>query len=61
MSELKTTIESAVKDAMRARDRARLATLRLVTAEFKRVEVDERLARQHAEEDGAGSIRPVLR
>ena len=31
MSELKTTIESAVKDAMRARDRARLATLRLVT------------------------------
>ena len=43
MSELKTTIESAVKDAMRARDRARLATLRLVTAEFKRVEVDERI------------------
>ena len=28
---------------MRARDRARLATLRLVTAEFKRVEVDERI------------------
>lgn len=43
MSDLKTTIESAVKDAMRARDRARLATLRLVTAEFKRVEVDERI------------------
>ncbi|MCH2098139.1 MAG: GatB/YqeY domain-containing protein [Pseudomonadales bacterium] len=43
MSELKTTIESAVKDAMRARDKARLATLRLVTAEFKRVEVDERI------------------
>lgn len=43
MSELKTAIESAVKDAMRARDRARLATLRLVTAEFKRVEVDERI------------------
>ena len=43
MSELKTAIESAVKDAMRARDRARLATLRLVMAEFKRVEVDERI------------------
>ncbi len=43
MSKLKTAIESAVKDAMRARDRARLATLRLVTAEFKRVEVDERI------------------
>ena len=43
MSELKTAIESAVKDAMRARDRARLAPLRLVTAEFKRVEVDERI------------------
>ena len=43
MSELKTSIESAVKDAMRAREKARLATLRLVTAEFKRVEVDERI------------------
>lgn len=28
---------------MRARDKARLATLRLITSEFKRVEVDERV------------------
>ena len=42
-SELKTRITDAVKDAMRARDKARLGTLRLVTAEIKRVEVDERI------------------
>jgi uncharacterized protein YqeY len=28
---------------MRARDKARLAALRLITAEFKRIEVDERI------------------
>ena len=43
MSELKTRITDAVKDAMRAREKERLATLRLVTAELKRVEVDERI------------------
>jgi len=42
-SELKTQIESQVKDAMRARDKARLGILRLVMSEFKRVEVDERV------------------
>ncbi|MED5443354.1 MAG: GatB/YqeY domain-containing protein [Pseudomonadota bacterium] len=36
-------IRDAVKDAMRARDKARLASLRLITAEFKRIEVDERI------------------
>ncbi|MGA1735623.1 MAG: GatB/YqeY domain-containing protein [Pseudomonadales bacterium] len=36
-------IKDAVKDAMRARDKARLAALRLITAEFKRIEVDERI------------------
>ena len=41
-SELVTRIRDAVKDAMRARDKARLGTLRLVTAELQRVEVDER-------------------
>lgn len=40
---LKTRITDAVKDAMRARDKVRLGTLRLVTAEIKRVEVDERI------------------
>ena len=41
-SELVSRIRDAVKDAMRARDKARLGTLRLVTAELQRVEVDER-------------------
>jgi uncharacterized protein len=40
---LKSEIESAVKDAMRARDKQRLGTLRLMMAEFKRIEVDERI------------------
>jgi uncharacterized protein YqeY len=36
-------IKDAVKDAMRAQAKARLAALRLITAEFKRIEVDERI------------------
>ncbi|GAA6153823.1 GatB/YqeY domain-containing protein [Pseudoteredinibacter isoporae] len=43
MSELKKTIATAVKDAMRAKDKARLGVLRMVQAEFKRIEVDERI------------------
>ena len=42
MPALVERIKDAVKDAMRARDKARLASLRLITAEFKRIEVDER-------------------
>lgn len=42
-SELKQRILEAVKDAMRAKDKARLGVLRLITAEFKRIEVDERI------------------
>jgi hypothetical protein len=42
-SELKTRINDAVKDAMRAKEKARLGVLRLVMAEFKRIEVDERI------------------
>lgn len=41
-SELKTQIGDATKAAMKARDKARLATLRLINADIKRVEVDER-------------------
>ncbi|WP_288131570.1 GatB/YqeY domain-containing protein [Microbulbifer sp.] len=40
---LKDTLATATKDAMKARDKARLATLRLINAEIKRVEVDERI------------------
>lgn len=42
-SEIKSRIDNAVKDAMRARDKQRLGALRLIAAEFKRVEVDERI------------------
>ena len=40
---LKARIVAAMKDAMRAREKERLATIRLMLAEFKRVEVDERI------------------
>ena len=39
---LKARILEDVKDAMRARDKARLGTLRMVTAAIKQREVDER-------------------
>ncbi|MBD3645921.1 MAG: GatB/YqeY domain-containing protein, partial [Pseudomonadales bacterium] len=42
-SEIKQRVDDQVKVAMRARDKERLATLRLITAEFKRSEVDERI------------------
>ncbi|MAT93532.1 MAG: glutamyl-tRNA amidotransferase [Halioglobus sp.] len=40
---LAETIKAAQKAAMRARDKERTATLRLILAEFKRIEVDERV------------------
>ena len=40
---LKDRITQDVKDAMRAKDKARLATLRLITAAIKQREVDERI------------------
>lgn len=43
MSELKTRINEAMKDAMRARAKERLAAIRLIQADIKRVEVDERI------------------
>ena len=42
MSDLETQIGEATKDAMRARDKSRVAALRLVNAEIKQVIVDER-------------------
>ena len=41
-SPLKQRIQSDVTDAMRAKDKARLGTLRLVTAAIKQIEVDTR-------------------
>lgn len=40
---LKQSITDAMKDAMRAKDKPRLSTLRLMLSELKRVEVDERI------------------
>lgn len=42
-SALKEHLLSSVKEAMRARDKQLLGTLRLMAAELKRVEVDERI------------------
>ena len=36
-------VKAAMKAAMKARDKETLATIRLIQAEFKRVEVDERI------------------
>ena len=43
MSSLKNTLTEAMKDAMRAREKFRLGVIRMVLAEIKRVEVDERI------------------
>lgn len=40
---LKTRISDAMKDAMRAKDKPRLSAIRLMLAELKRIEVDERI------------------
>jgi hypothetical protein len=40
---LKVSITDAMKNAMRAKDKARLSTIRLMLAELKKVEVDERI------------------
>ena len=42
MSDLRGRIAEATKDAMKARDKPRVAVLRLVGSEIKRIEVDER-------------------
>ncbi|MEK9555766.1 MAG: GatB/YqeY domain-containing protein [Gammaproteobacteria bacterium] len=43
MSPLKNTLTEAMKDAMRAKEKFRLGVIRMVLAEIKRVEVDERI------------------
>ena len=49
MSALKDTLSQATKEAMKARDKDRVATLRMVNAELKGSEVDER--RELSDED----------
>ncbi|MFT4997977.1 MAG: hypothetical protein ACJA0M_000594 [Chitinophagales bacterium] len=40
---LKDTLKQAMKDAMRAKEKQRLGAIRLIQAEIKRIEVDERI------------------
>tara|TARA_R100001143_G_C3348847_1_gene128355 strand:+ start:1101 stop:1553 length:453 start_codon:yes stop_codon:yes gene_type:complete len=40
---LKNRISDAMKDAMRAKDKARLGAIRLMLADLKKVEIDERI------------------
>ena len=40
---LTETIRAAMKAAMKDKDKPRLQTIRLIRAEFKRIEVDERI------------------
>ncbi|EKF74623.1 hypothetical protein A11A3_07383 [Alcanivorax hongdengensis A-11-3] len=43
MSELKERLSAAMKDAMRAKDKARLGVFRMTLAAIKQIEVDERI------------------
>jgi uncharacterized protein YqeY len=43
VSSLKNTLTEAMKDAMRAKAKFRLGVIRMVLADIKRVEVDERI------------------
>jgi len=47
-SETQAAIKVAMKEAMKSRDKERLATIRLMQAEFKRIEVDERIVLHEA-------------
>ncbi|MFK8042228.1 GatB/YqeY domain-containing protein [Congregibacter sp.] len=47
-SETQAAIKAAMKEAMKSRDKERLATIRLMQAEFKRIEVDERIVLDEA-------------
>lgn len=40
---LRDSIKAAMKVAMKARDKERLGTIRLILSDFKRIEVDERI------------------
>lgn len=42
-SEHKAAIEQAMKAAMRAKDKPRLGTIRMILSEIKRIEVDQRI------------------
>ena len=53
-SVLRETIQQAIKDAMRAKEKARLSVLRMLSAEIKQKEVDQRITM-----DDAGIIQVI--
>ena len=59
MSDLKAQIGDATKAAMKAREKERVATLRMVNAEIKRVEVDER--RDLSDADITGILKKMVK
>ena len=59
MSELKSVISEATKTAMKQRDKERVAVLRMVNAEIKRVEVDER--RELEDSDVLGILNKMVK
>ncbi len=42
-SDIRREVDEQIKTAMKARDKSRVAALRQITTEFKRIEVDERV------------------
>ena len=59
MSELKTIITNATTTAMKAREKERVAVMRMVNSEIKRVEVDER--RELSDADILGILNKMLK
>jgi uncharacterized protein len=59
MSDLKIAISDATKTAMKAREKEKLAVLRMVNSEIKRVEVDER--RELSDADLLGILNKMLK
>ena len=59
MANLKARIQEETTVAMKARDKARLATLRLINAELKQIEVDER--RELSDEDVLNVLSRMLK
>ncbi len=59
MSDLKARISNATTAAMKAREKADVAALRMINAELKRVEVDER--RELSDEDVLAILNRMLK
>jgi uncharacterized protein len=59
MSDLRGRIAEATKDAMKSRDKSRVAVLRLIGSEIKRIEVDER--RELPDEDVVAVLNRMLK